>query len=213
MELNFNMKNLYTFEEFLNENLNEPEEMINEDVASMMMLMTNMTLLGTLLGRVGFFDPAVDWVEGKINDVKSKIRRHRKMKMTNATYQDFADKIPQIYQQLEKHWEAEIKRLQGELESAIAAEETFSGDKRTKNWTDVKNASVKIKREIAELTKKDFFKYIYTSQNYVEKNKEVFPELDDASSEQITLIARMIRDYVKDGKVKDTYWTERKHDK
>jgi hypothetical protein len=47
----------------------------------------------------------------------------------------------------------------------------------------------------------------------MEKNKEVLPELDDATSEQISLIARMIRDYVKDGKVKDSYWTERKYDK
>jgi DNA-binding transcriptional regulator YiaG len=203
------MKNLQTFEEFLN----EQEEMINEDATSALMLMTNMALLGAVLARTGVLDPVADWVEDKINDVKSKIRRHRKMKMTNATYQDFADKIPQIYQQLEKYWEAEIKRLQGELESALAAKETFSGDKRTKNWTDAKNAPIKIQREISELTKKDFFKYIYTSQNYVEKNKEIFPELDNVSSEQISLIAKMIRDYVKDGKVKDSYWTERKYDK
>lgn len=203
------MKHIKTFEGFLN----EQEEFLNEDATSAMMLMTNMALLGTVLARTGVLDPVADWVEDKINDVKSKIRRHRKLKMTNATYQDFADKIPQIYQQLEKHWEAEIKRLQGELESALAAKETFSGDKRTKNWTDTKNAPIKIQREITELTKKDFFKYIYTSQKYVEKNKEVFPELDAASSEQISLIARMIRDYVKDGKVKDTYWTERKYDK
>jgi type II secretory pathway component GspD/PulD (secretin) len=135
------------------------------------------------------------------------------MKMTNATYQDFADKIPQMYKQLEQQWDSEIKRLEGELESALAAKETFSGDKRTKNWTDVKNASIKIQREISELTKKDFFKYIYTSETFMEKNKEVLPELDDATSEQISLIARMIRDYVKDGKVKDSYWTERKYDK
>ena len=203
------MKHIKTFEGFLN----EQEDFLNEDAATAMMLMTNMALLGTVLARTGVLDPVADWVEDKINDIKSKIRRHRKLKMTNATYQDFADKIPQIYQQLEKHWEAEIKRLQGELESALAAKETFSGDKRTKNWTDTKNAPIKIQREITELTKKDFFKYIYTSQKYVEKNKEVFPELDAASSEQISLIARMIRDYVKDGKVKDTYWTERKYDK
>jgi hypothetical protein len=203
------MKHIKTFEGFLN----EQEEFLNEDATSAMMLMTNMALLGTVLARTGVLDPVSDWVEDKINGVKSKIRRHRKMKMTNATYQDFADKIPQIYQQLEKHWEAEIKRLQSELESALAAKETYSGDKRTKNWTDAKNAPIKIQREITELTKKDFFKYIYTSQKYVEKNKEVFPELDAASSEQISLIARMIRDYVKDGKVKDTYWTERKYDK
>ena len=203
------MKNLQTFEEFLN----EQEEMINEDATTALMLMTNMALLGTVLARTGVFDPMADWVEDKIDNVKSKIRRHRKMKMTNATYQEFADKIPQMYKQLEKYWEVEIKRLKGELESALAAEETFSGDKRTKNWTDAKNAPIKIKREIAELTKKDFFKYIYTSETFMEKNKEVLPELDDATSEQISLIARMIRDYVKDGKVKDTYWTERKYDK
>lgn len=203
------MKHIKTFEGFLN----EQEEFLNEDATSAMMLMTNMALLGTVLARTGVLDPVADWVEDKINDIKSKIRRHRKMKMTNATYQDFADKIPQIYQQLEKQWEAEIKRLQGELESALAAKETFSGDKRTKNWTDTKNAPIKIQREITELTKKDFFKYIYTTEKIVEKNKEIFPELDNVSSEQISLIARMIRDYVKDGKVKDTYWTERKYDK
>jgi hypothetical protein len=203
------MKNLHTFEEFLN----EQKEMINEDATSALMLMTNMALLGTVLARIGVFDPVADWVEDKINDVKSKINRHRKMKMTNATYQEFADKIPQMYQQLEQQWNAEIKRLEGELESALAAKETFSGDKRTKNWTDTKNAPVKIQREIAELTKKDFFKYIYTSETFMEKNKEVLPDLDDATSEQISLIARMIRDYVKDGKVKDAYWTERKYDK
>jgi len=207
------MKNLYTFEEFLNENLNEPEEMINEDAASMVMLMTQMTLLGTMLGRVGFFDPAVEWVEDKINNVKSKIRRHRKMKMTNATYQDFADKIPEIFKQLEKNWESEIKRLKGELESALAAKETFKGDKRTKEWFNVANAPGRLQHEIGELTKKDFFKYIYTTEKMMEKNKEIFPELDNISSEQISLIARMIRDYVKDGKVKDTYWIERKYDK
>jgi hypothetical protein len=203
------MKNLHTFEEFLN----EQEEILNEDAVSAVMLMTNMALLGTVLARTGVLDPVADWVSDKINNVKSKIRRHRKMKMTNATYQDFADKIPQMYKQLEQQWDSEIKRLEGELESALAAKETFSGDKRTKNWTDVKNASIKIQREISELTKKDFFKYIYTSETFMEKNKEVLPELDDATSEQISLIARMIRDYVKDGKVKDSYWTERKYDK
>ncbi len=207
------MKNIPTFEEFLNENLNEKEEVLNEDAASMVILMTNMALLGTILGRVGFFDPAADWVEDKINNVKSKIRRHRKMKMTNATYQDFANKIPQIYQQLEKNWESEIKRLNGELESALAAKETFKGDKRTKEWFNVANAPGRLQQEIRELTKKDFFKYIYTTEKMMEKNKEIFPELDNVSSEQISLIARMIRDYVKDGKVKDTYWTERKYDK
>lgn len=203
------MKHIHTFKEFLN----EQEEMINEDATTALMLMTNMALLGTVLARTGVLDPVADWVEDKINDIKSKIRRHRKMKMTNATYQDFADKIPQMYQQLEQQWNAEIKRLESELESALAAKETFSGDKRTKNWTDTKNAPIKIQREIAELTKKDFFKYIYTSETFMEKNKEVLPELDAATSEQISLIARMIRDYVKDGKVKDTYWTERKYDK
>ena len=203
------MKHIHTFESFLN----EQEEMLNEDAVTAVMLMTNMALLGTVLARTGVFDPVADWVEDKIDDVKSKIRRNRKMKMTNATYQEFADKIPQMYQQLEQQWNVEIKRLEGELESALAAKETFSGDKRTKNWTDAKNAPVKIQREIAELTKKDFFKYIYTSETFMEKNKEVLPELDAATSEQISLIARMIRDYVKDGKVKDTYWTERKYDK
>ena len=203
------MKNLHTFEEFLN----EQEEMINEDATSALMLMTNMALLGTVLARTGVLDPVADWVEDKINDIKSKIRRHRKMKMTNATYQDFADKIPQIYQQLEKYWEAETKRLQGELESALAAKENFSGDKRTKEWFNVASNPVKLQREISELTKKDFFKYIYTTEKIVEKNKEIFPELDNVSSEQISLIAKMIRDYVKDGKVKDSYWTERKYDK
>ncbi len=203
------MKHIKTFEGFVN----EQEEILNEDAGTMIMLMTQMALLGTVLGRAGFFDPAVGWVEDKINDVKSKIRRHRKMKMTNATYQEFANKIPQIYQQLEQHWDSEIKRLEGELESAIAAKETFSGDKRTKEWFNVANTPGRLQREIKELTKKDFFKYIYTSETFMEKNKQLFPELDDASSEQISLIARMIRDYVKDGKVKDTYWTERKYDK
>lgn len=202
------MKHIHTFEGFLN----EQQEVLNEDAATMMVLMTQMTLLGTMLGRAGIFDPAVDWVEDKINDVKSKIRRHRKMKMTNATYQDFADKIPQIYQQLEKHWDVEIKRLEGELESAIAAKDAYAGDKRTKEWFNVANNPGKLQREIKELAKKDFFKYIYTSETFMEKNKQLFPELDDVSSEQISLIARMIRDYVKDGKVKDTYWTERKYD-
>jgi hypothetical protein len=203
------MKNLQTYKEFLN----EQEEMLNEDAGSIMLLMTNMALLGTVLGRAGFFDPAAEWVVDKIHDVKSKIRRHRKMKMTNATYQEFANKIPQIYQQLEQHWDSEIKRLEGELESAIAAKETFSGDKRTKEWFNVANTPGKLQREIKELTKKDFFKYIYTSETFMEKNKQMFPELDDATSEQVGLIARMIRDYVKDGKIKDTYWTERKYDK
>lgn len=203
------MKHIHTFKSFLN----EQEEILNEDVVAVSLLMTQVALLGTILARTGVFDPAADWVADKINDVKSKINRYRKMKMTNATYQEFADKIPQMYQQLEQQWTAEIKRLEGELESALAAKETFSGDKRTKNWTDTKNAPIKIQREIAELTKKDFFKYIYTSETFMEKNKEVLPELDDATSEQISLIARMIRDYVKDGKVKDTYWTKRKYDK
>ena len=203
------MKHIKTFEEFIN----EQEEMINEDATSALMLMTNMALLGTVLARTGVLDPVADWVEDKINDIKSKIRRHRKMKMTNATYQDFADKIPQIYQQLEKYWEAETKRLQGELESALAAKENFSGDKRTKEWFNVAGNPVKLQREISELTKKDFFKYIYTTEKIVEKNKDIFPELDNVSSEQISLIAKMIRDYVKDGKVKDSYWTERKYDK
>ena len=203
------MKHIHTFKSFLN----EQEEILNEDAVAASLLMTQVALLGTILARTGVFDPVADWVADKIDDVKSKINRHRKMKMTNATYQEFADKIPQMYQQLEQQWTAEIKRLEGELESALAAKETFSGDKRTKNWTDAKNAPIKIQREIAELTKKDFFKYIYTSETFMEKNKEVLPELDDATSEQISLIARMIRDYVKDGKVKDTYWTERKYDK
>ena len=203
------MKHIHTFKSFLN----EQEEILNEDAVAASLLMTQVALLGTILARTGVFDPVADWVAGKIDDVKSKINRHRKMKMTNATYQEFADKIPQMYQQLEQQWTAEIKRLEGELESALAAKETFSGDKRTKNWTDAKNAPIKIQREIGELTKKDFFKYIYTSETFMEKNKEVLPELDDATSEQISLIARMIRDYVKDGKVKDTYWTERKYDK
>ena len=203
------MKHIHTFKSFLN----EQEEILNEDAVTASLLMTQVALLGTILARTGVFDPVADWVAGKIDDVKSKINRHRKMKMTNATYQEFADKIPQMYQQLEQQWTAEIKRLEGELESALAAKETFSGDKRTKNWTDAKNAPIKIQREIGELTKKDFFKYIYTSETFMEKNKEVLPELDDATSEQISLIARMIKDYVKDGKVKDTYWTERKYDK
>jgi hypothetical protein len=203
------MKNLHTFEEFLN----EQEEVINEDAGTMLVLMTQMALLGTVLGRAGFFDPAAEWVDDKINAVKSKIRRHRKMKMTNATYKDFANKIPQIYQQLEQHWDSEIKRLQGELESAIAARDTFKGDKRTKEWFAIANAPGRLEREIKELTKKDFFKYIYTSETFMEKNKQLFPELDDSTSEQVSLIARMIRDYVKDGKVKDSYWTERKYDK
>jgi archaellum component FlaC len=203
------MKHIPTFKSFLN----EQEEILNEDAATMMLLMTNMAVLGTVLARTGVFDPVADWVDDKINDVKSKIRRHRKMKMTDATYQEFANKIPQMYQQLEQQWNAEIKRLEGELESALAAKESFSGDKRTKNWSAIANAPVKIQREIAELTKKDFFKYIYTSETFMEKNKQVFSELDDVTSEQISLIARMIRDYVKDGKVKDTYWTERKYDK
>lgn len=204
-----------SFDEFINES--KQEEALNEDLATSLILVSQMALLGTVLGRSGIFDPVADWVDDKVEGIKSKIRRHRKMKMTNATYQEFADKIPQMYKALEKQWEAEIKKLEGELQSAIAAKEEYiekGGDKRVKAWKGyggIKFQPSRIQNEIDKLKKKDFFKYIYTSEDFMEKNKSVFPELDDTTSEQIRLIARMIRDYIKDGKVKDTYWKERKN--
>jgi hypothetical protein len=203
------MKHVKLFEEFINED--NQSDMLNEDASAAILLMNQVALLGILGARAGLFDPVGDWFSDKIDSIKSKIRRHKKMKMTNATYQEFADKIPQIYSELENNWNTEIVRLDGELKDAIAAKETYTGDKRKKEWTSVSNKPWHLQREIDSLKKKDFFKYIYTTADFMEKNKKLFPELDSTSSEQIQLLAKMIRDYVKDGKVKDSYWTERKN--
>jgi hypothetical protein len=202
------MKRIKLFEEFINED--KQSNMLNEDATTAIFLMNQIALLGVLGARAGLFDPVGDWFNDKIDSIKSKIRRNKKMKMTNATYQEFADKIPQIYSELENNWNIEINRLGSELESAIAAKGSYSGDKRKKEWAEVANKPMQLQREMDRLTKKDFFKYIYTTADFMEKNRKLSPELDAASSEQIQLLAKMIRDYVKDGKVKDSYWTERK---
>lgn len=202
------MKRVKLFEEFTNEN--NQSEALNESAAAVILLMNQVALLGVLGARAGLFDPVGDWFSDKIDSIKSKIRRHKKMKMTNATYQEFADRIPQIYAELENNWNAEILRLQGELADAIVAKDTYSGDKRKKEWTKVANTPNELQREINKLTKKDFFKYIYTTADFLEKTKSASQDLDSVSTEQIQLLAKMIRDYVKDGKVKDSYWTERK---
>jgi hypothetical protein len=202
------MKHIKLFEEFTNEN--NQSEALNENAAAVILLMNQVALLGVLGARAGLFDPVGDWFSDKIDSIKSKIRRHKKMKMTNATYQEFADRIPQIYAELENNWNAEILRLQGELADAIVAKDTYSGDKRKKEWTKVANTPNELQREINKLTKKDFFKYIYTTADFLEKTKSASQDLDAVSTEQIQLLAKMIRDYVKDGKVKDSYWTERK---
>jgi uncharacterized coiled-coil DUF342 family protein len=203
------MKHIKLFEEFTNDS--NHNDTLNEDAtAAIVMLMNQVALLGVLGARAGLFDPVGDWFSDKIDSIKSKIRRHKKMKMTNATYQEFADKIHQIYAELDRNWNAEIARLQGQLASAIVTKDSYTGDKRRKEWTEVANTPDRLQREINKLTKKDFFKYIYTTADFLEKTKSASQDLDSVSTEQIQLLAKMIRDYVKDGKVKDSYWTERK---
>ena len=142
------MKNIRTFEEFVNESydINDNDaEMISENlqlnesaVVGAAILISQIALLNMLLAQAGVSSPVSDWVDSKINAIKGKIRRYKKKKMTEKTYAEFAEKIPQIYSELEKHWASEVKRLKGELESAIAAKENFDGDKRTKEWSSVK---------------------------------------------------------------------------
>jgi len=190
------------------ESLNE--EQLNESVAAAAVLISQAALLSVLIGKTGAFDGIGHWIDDKVDSVKRSIKRNKLKKITNSTYEEFASKIPDLYKQFQTHLEQHIKTLRGQLESAIAAKDNFAGDKRTKDWSKTKELPSKIERILKNIERKDFFKVISSTGGFMKSFKEFFPDIDGTSDEQLTVIAKMIKDYAKDGKIKDTYWKDRK---
>lgn len=186
------------------------EEQMNESIAAAAILVSQAALLAAVIGRTGAFDEIGDWIGDKVDSVKRSINRARLKKVTNSTHKEYASKIPELYKQFQTHLEQQTKKLRADLESAIAAKEGFKGDKRTKEWKKTRALPSKLESILIRLQASDFFSTISDTESFMYSFKEFFPDIDGTSDEQITVIARMIRDYAKTGKVKDTYWKERK---